>query len=307
MCEISYSSRLVRDPRKTTVMCTYQPIKPDDSRLHYTGVLVAGDASDTVGDSLLPLGSGFFVAPFLALTARHVIDEVSEKFHSCPIHEIVGDMKFGIDFSIQHALHGLMKWAVMGYGYTPTIDVVALWVELREPAKLPAGFKWELPTLSLAQPRVNQAVNALGYPHSTHRLDEQGHTEVGLDPHESTGAIATIHERTRDRVMLPYPCFEASAATKGGMSGGPVFSDDGHVIGVVGSSFELGENNEPEVSYVSAIWPTVGIELRHTADPVTEANAPYRLQSLVDDGTIRAVDRLTSVNAAGTVTLRIPA
>lgn len=287
-------------------MSTYQPIRPDDSRLHYTGVLVAGDASDTVGHSLLPMGSGFFVAPFLVLTARHVIDEVSEQFHGCRIHEIVGDMEFGVDFSIQHPRHGQMKWAVMGYGYTPTIDVVALWVELREPAELPADFAWELPTLSLAQARVDQAVNALGYPHSTHRMDEQGHAKVGLIPHESLGTIAVIHERSRDRVMLPYPCFEASAATKAGMSGGPVFSGDGHVIGVVGSSFELGDSDESEVSYISAVWPAVGIELRHTAAPVTAATEPYLLQALVDAGAVRAVDRFTSVNAAGKVTLRIP-
>ena len=287
-------------------MSTYQPTRPDDSRLHYTGVLVAGDSSDTVGHSLLPLGSGFFVAPFLVLTARHVIDEVSEQFHGCRIHEIVGDMAFGVDFSIQHPRHGHMKWAVMGYGYTPTIDVVALWVELREPAELPADFAWELPTLSLAQARVDQAVNALGYPHSTHRLDEQGHAKVGLNPHESSGTIAAIHERSRDCVMLPYPCFEAAVTTKGGMSGGPVFSSDGHVIGVVGSSFELGESDESEVSYVSAVWPAVGIELRHTAAPVTTAATPYLLQGLVDIGAIRAFDRFTSVNATGTVTLRIP-
>lgn len=288
-------------------MSTYQPTKPGDSRLHYMGVLVASDASDTVGERLLPLGSGFFVAPFLVLTARHVIDEVSEQFHGCPIHEIVGDLKFGIDFSIQHARHGLMHWAVMGYGYTPTIDVVALWVDLRDPAELPADFAWELPTLSLAQTRVGQAVSALGYPHSTHRLDEQGQAKVGLIPHESSGIITTIHELSRDRVMLPHPCFAASAATKGGMSGGPVFSSTGHVIGVVGSSFELGESDEPELSYVSAIWPAVGIELQHTASPVKAAITPYRLQALVDAGAVSACDRFTSVDAAGKVTLRIPA
>lgn len=288
-------------------MSAYQPTRSRDPRLHYTGVLVAGDAFDIAGDSLLPLGSGFFVAPFLVITARHVIDEISVKFHGCCIHEIVDDMKFGIDFAIQHPRYGLMQWAVMAYGYTQTIDVVALWVELREPTELPADFAWELPILSFAQARVDQEVNALGYPHSTCRIDEQGHAKVGLDPHESFGTIAAIYELSRDRVMLPYPCFEASAATKGGMSGGPVFSSAGYVIGVVGSSFELGESDGPEMSYISAIWPAVGIELRHTAAPVTAATTPYRLQALVDAGTVLAVDRFTSVDPAGTVTLRIPA
>lgn len=80
--------------------------------------------------------------------------------------------------------------------------------------------------------------------------------------------------------MLPYPCFETSAAIKGGMSGGPVFSSAGQVIGVVGSSFELEESDESEVSYVSAIWPVVGIELLHTASPVAASMMPYRLQAL---------------------------
>ena len=106
--------------------------------------------------------------------------------------------------------------------------------------------------------------------------------------------------------MLPYPCFEAAVTTKGGMSGGPVFSSDGYVIGVVGSSFELGESDGSEVSFVSAIWPAVGIELAHTPAPVRTAAAPYFLQVLVDTGAIRAADRLTSVNAAAIVTLRIP-
>ncbi|MFK3844745.1 serine protease [Stenotrophomonas sp. PS02297] len=287
-------------------MTTYQPTRPDDFRLHYTGALVAGDFSDTVGHSLLPLGSGFFVAPFLVLTARHVIDEVSEQFHGCRIHEIVGNMEFGVDFSIQHPRHGQMKWAVTGYGYTPTIDVVALWVDLREPTELPADFVWDLPTLSLAQASVDQSVNALGYPQSTHRLDEQGHARIGFNPHESEGTIAAIHELSRDCVMLPYPCFEASCVTKGGMSGGPVFSADSHVVGIVGSSFELGESNEPEVSYISAVWPAVGIELRHTAAPVTATTRPYLLQELVNVGAIHAVDRFTSVDASGRVTLRVP-
>lgn len=287
-------------------MSNFRPVRADDLRLHYTGVLVAGDASDTVGHSLLPLGTGFFIAPFLVLTARHVIDEITEQFHGCRIHEIVGDMEFGVDFSIQHPRYGQMKWAVMGYGYTPTIDIAALWVYLREPAQLPADFAWKLPTLSLAQAKIDQTVNALGYPHSTHGQNEQGQAKVGLYPHESFGTIAAIHERSRDRAMLTYPCFQASVTTKGGMSGGPVFSGSGHVIGVVGSSLELGDSDESEVSFISAVWPAVGIELRHTAPPVTATETPYLLQVLVDTGSIRAIERFTSVDAVGTVTLRIP-
>lgn len=286
-------------------MTPYRPTEVGNSRLQFTGVLVAGDASDKVGEHLFPLGSCFFIAPFIVLTARHVIDEIYDLFHGCRIHEISGDMKFGVDFAIQNEKHGLMKWSVMGYGYTPTIDATALIVELREPAELPEAFEWNLPTLSFAQAEVGQRISALGYPKSSHRLDADCGAKISLKPHESNGRITEVHERMRDRVMLPHPCFETSARIEGGMSGGPVFSSDGHVIGVIGSSFELGDGAETELSYISAIWPCVGIELRHTAPPIAEAPAPYALQTLVDDGRISAVNLVTSVDQAGTVTILV--
>lgn len=298
-------------------MTTYRSVKAHDPRLQFTGVLVAGDASETTGAELMSLGSGFFIAPFLVLTARHVVDEVSAHFHGCLVHEIVGDMRFGIDFSIQHSRYGRMIWSVMAYGYTPTIDVVALWVELKVPSELPEDFTWDLPILSFSQAFVNQPVNALGFPHSTHRLDQHGRSIVGLDAHESSGIIAAIHKLKRDSVMLPYPCFEASVTTKGGMSGGPVFTSDGYVIGLVGSSMELGESGEPDVSFITAIWPVAGIQLRHTAsvlgitklddDEETGEPAPgYPLQDLVDSGDVLSVHCSTSVDASGTVTVGVP-
>jgi hypothetical protein len=59
------------------------------------------------------------------------------------------------------------------------------------------------------------------------------------------------------------------------------------------------------VSYVSSIWPAVGIELLHTAAPVAASMMPYRLQALVDAGAIRAIHRFTAVDKAGKVTLRV--
>lgn len=294
-------------------MPSYLPLENGDCRRQYTGVLIAGSESDTIGDSYRPLGSGFFVAPYLVLTARHVIDEVAEQFHGCPIHEIADSMAFGLDFTIQHSKYGHMIWSVMGYDYTSSIDVVAMWVELRAPAELPADFEWELPALSLSQATVGQAISVLGFPHSTHRMDQGVRAIISVDPHESRGVITAIHEQSRDRIMLPYPCFEAGVTTKGGMSGGPVFTADGNVIGVVGSSLELGDSDEPDVSFITAIWPTAGIHLRHTGSSlgvvkmdIRDEAAGYPLQALVDKGVVRAGRCLTTVDAPGHVTMLIP-
>lgn len=278
---------------------------PTDPRFQFTGILVAGDASDSVGEHLFPLGSGFFIAPYIALTARHVIDEISNQFHGCGIHEISGDMNFGIDFAIQHPEFGLMQWAVMGYGYTNSIDITALLVQPRHPLQLPKDFKWDLPTLSFKQVVSGEGVTALGYPKSAHRFGSTAGSKISINPYESDGHIMQVHALKRDSVMLPYPCYETSAHIEGGMSGGPVFDSNGQVCGVVSSSFELAGNNQIAVSYISSIWPCAGIELRETSHPITVSPTPYYLQALIDSGQVQATDRMTSVDQDGKVTILV--
>lgn len=284
---------------------SYSPVPFDDPRLAFTGLLVAGHASDTQDTDLLPWGSAFFVAPYLALTARHVIDEIAQKFHGCLIHQITGDIAFGIDFGVQHPRYGLMRWEVTGYGYTPTIDITALIVKPREPATLPDGFTWHLPTLSLAQPLIGLPITALGFPQSSHRLDADGNAKIVIKPHESKGLVTQVYDLARDRAMLPHPCFEATARFDGGMSGGPVFSSNGCVVGAVGSSIDFGDVGGGDIGYVSAIWPAVGIELARNAEPYADIDSPRTLQQLVDSGSINAVNRMTSVSGSK-VTLSIP-
>lgn len=286
-------------------MTSYTKVESDDSRLAFTGVLIAGRVTNDeseVMDELLPIGTAFFIAPHIALTARHVIDEFAENFHGCKIYEIAGDMNFGIDFGVKHPKYGLMVWSVMAYGYTPTVDMTALILELRDPPVLPRDFSWELPTLSLKQVTQGGEVNAVGFPKSSHKLDEAGNHKIVIDPRESSGHIGAVHELRRDTRMLPHPCFEIDALVPGGMSGGPVFSASGHVVGVAVSGFDLDENAVSPLSYASAIWPCVGIQLQKTIPPIVDAPEPYDLQSLVDKGVIRAVDLQTSANDGHVVT-----
>lgn len=288
-------------------MAPYRPADSTDNRLRFTGLIVAGACSDMVGKEMLPIGSGFFVAPYIALTARHVLDELSQRFHGCTLPEIEGNLDFGVDFAVVHPKHGLMKWAVMGYGYTNTIDIIALLVEIRDPLQLPDDFNWdELPTLSLAQAVKGERISALGFPQSVHKFDVTNGAQIRIDPHESKGTITEIHELRRDRTMLPYPCYETDARIDGGMSGGPVFDSKNNVCGVVNSSFELGGEDGSAISFVAALWPCVGLTLNELVDPIRRSAEPFFLQSLVDDDTIFAVDRMTSVDENGKVTIRLP-
>ena len=58
---------------------------------------------------------------------------------------------------------------------------------------------------------------------------------------------------------IAAPCFAPNVFSVGGMSGGPVFDETGHVIGIVSESIG---NDGPDdyVTFVSLIWPVVLFE-----------------------------------------------
>ena len=54
---------------------------------------------------------------------------------------------------------------------------------------------------------------------------------------------------------MPSPCVEVDMETLGGMSGGPVFNEEGHLVGVVSSSFDGGP------SYITLIWDALRLSV----------------------------------------------
>ena len=112
---------------------------------------------------------------------------------------------------------------------------------------------------------------------------------MNLHPVTATGLVQEIHHDRRDAVRLPFPCFRTNARFDGGMSGGPVFNEDGLVCGVVCSSFPALSADEPHVSYASTIWPMIGTMLDATESSVS--GAPYYpLYNLFKSGAIYASD-----------------
>ena len=76
--------------------------------------------------------------------------------------------------------------------------------------------------------------------------------ELRSDGQANFGPVECVFDFFRDKVMLPCPCFEISATFGPGMSGGPVFNEQGEICGIVSSGI-AGTSS----SYATTLWPSL--------------------------------------------------
>ncbi|OBB44943.1 hypothetical protein A5752_03060 [Mycobacterium sp. 852002-51961_SCH5331710] len=189
--------------------------------------------------TLACVGTAFLIAPDgVAVTARHVIDEALVRVDQTPGAEVavlwVGS---GSDVDdVQDLLGGFVR--VYQRAVDGNRSDLAL---LRISTLSRQGEFYPLPTLALSSrlpPRGN-TICALGYTKFEVESDTTTQSErlvtIAQDLHSSTGRITEVYPDGRDATMLPTACFETSAQFDAGMSGGPVFGEDGTVCGVVAS------------------------------------------------------------------------
>lgn len=81
------------------------------------------------------------------------------------------------------------------------------------------------------------------------------------------------------------------------MSGGPVFNDDGEVCGIICSSLPADEECNEHISYVTTLWPLMGMKIDANRDGDYPNNVVYPVLDLARDGIISAVNwRLVAIN-----------
>ncbi|MCA9421939.1 MAG: trypsin-like peptidase domain-containing protein [Nitrospira sp.] len=93
--------------------------------------------------------------------------------------------------------------------------------------------------ISGSRPKIGDRVMAIGYPNV---MDVQNVSEEGVlifteKMYGAVGEITKLFSTGRD-ITKPWPLFEVSCNWPGGMSGGPIFNEDGHVIGLVSSGMD---------------------------------------------------------------------
>jgi hypothetical protein len=212
------------------------------------------------GSDFYPSGTACIIAPWLAITARHVVEDHFERFADGRAPN-----------NVEEASHRTLTYVAPGGGqpiiplfvqrtwYLQPYDIAVL--HLVPASEMNTNHVWDTPRLSLLPPRPGSQIAAFGYPNS--RFDVLGteHHELKMDATTTTGTVLEVHHEYRDTARLPFPCFRTNARFDGGMSGAPVFNDQGRVCGLICSSMPPTTPDEDHTSYVSTLWPMLAMPI----------------------------------------------
>lgn len=234
-------------------------------------------------------GTAFVIGRFFAITAYHVLADFVERYEG--VRDVESSLNISFEillFLTQNKGRDIMPMKVMRVWRSAPLDLAV--IALGVPHDWPDDYRWKAPAISLLPPKVGTRISAFGF--ATPELTPSSTDEpslVNLHPVTATGLVQEIHHDRRDAVRLPFPCFCTNARFDGGMSGGPVFNEDGCVCGVVCSSFPALNADESHVSYVSTLWPIIGTMIDATESSASGASY-YPLHDLFKSGAIYTSD-----------------
>jgi hypothetical protein len=242
---------------------------------------------------LTVVGTATLIAGHLAVTARHVLEYALRTLGGAAVGEK------GIEITTfelklyQVLLPGPVYriWRVVS-GWPCDTDIVLLHLGLDRATAPDEQIVWKQPRLRALPPPVGQHVVAFGYRESKIAVTESDgvhHIELNDRPTTSAGVVRQVYPSGRDKVMLPFPCFEIEARFEPGMSGGMVLDETGALCGLICASLQHGDPNAPPISYVASLWPM----LKTTISVDRGDRYPRGISYPVID---LAIDRLIVVN-----------
>jgi hypothetical protein len=230
-------------------------------------------------------GSCVRLARNLYLTAKHVVEDYVRRFGT-------GGREVLCEAWIVHIEPGreYEVWSIEHAWMSPHSDLALLKTKARNDV---AAQDRPRPCvgLELSPPAVGERVVGFGFHSGTGvvRIDEAEtrHIEVNAIGSATVGEVIELHDEMRDSGRLGFPCYRVNARFDGGMSGGPVFSDRGHVCGIICSSLPPYHEDEEHVSYVATLWPAMAIPV-HVDLNGAEVDQAYPLLRLAQMGIIHA-------------------
>lgn len=209
------------------------------------------------------LGTCISISSNLVMTAKHVIDQYmtdAKKMDEgkCWIWIL---QILNIESSCSYAI-----WEIEDIWTFQNTDIALLHLL---PYNEEAGIymkDWRHMWIDIIPPPVWSRVVWFWYHNSEGKVtrNDSGGVNIAFDDVRSVTAweVIEIYEPMRDRIMNPYPCYRVNTKFELGMSGGPIMNGKGKVCGIICSSFKENNSSEDAISYVSTLWPIMGISVQ---------------------------------------------
>jgi hypothetical protein len=197
------------------------------------------------------VGSAFAVAPGLALTATHVVED-------CVYYQRKRDGYSKADAivnlsAIQLYGDGYLEWSIDESYASKSSDIAFL--RFRRPSWWgdgPGQVKPRSVRLNLNPPRVGEAVRIFGFPNSKIKDGV-----LNIQPMECICRVQKVELRTANQSWnVPFAHLELEGTMEHGMSGGPCFDAEWNVVGVN----SIGWQGFPSAK-VALLWPAMKIEI----------------------------------------------
>jgi hypothetical protein len=240
------------------------------------------------------IGTATLITGHLAMTARHVLEYAMRAFGA----KQKGAVEIEIDafeLKLYQVLPGPVYriWRVVAAWPCDT-DIVILHLALDRTSEPEKGIEWKTPHFRAVPPPPGQTVVAFGYRESqisvTKAANGEHHIELNDRPTVSIGKVTQVYPSGRDRVMLPFPCFEIEARFDPGMSGGIVVDEGGAVCGLICASLQHSDPDAPPISYVASLWPMLKTAISADRGKRYPRGASYPLIELAKDGLMSVND-----------------
>jgi hypothetical protein len=209
------------------------------------------------GDYWWASGTAVIVAPYLAITAKHVIDDHWRRQQGSLAPSGGGHGDFSIvAFQVPEAGEACL-WAVRKIWPSAHTDVAFLKLEPWNEGA--AKHVWRWVKINVLPPTIGSPISAFGYHAST--IANGDPVQWKHQASNSFGRVEEVFVEMRDSARLDFPCFSVDAQFEGGMSGGPVFNEGGELCGLICSSLPPMPPETRHTSYVTTLWPALGAVL----------------------------------------------
>jgi hypothetical protein len=251
----------------------------------------------------LPSGTATVIAPFVAVTARHVVEDFWKYFETTEIR--TGDRQTTFHLRAFQVLDEGAQgafWNVSRMWLSPHTDVAFLCLTPFSPEA--GAHVWRSLHLNLLPPPIGSTISGFGYHSSSiivvERTEQRTRIEWKDEPTTTMGEVLEIHEARRDAARLHFPCFRTNARFDGGMSGGPVFNQEGQLCGIICSSLPPGGGSPEHTSYVTTLWPSMGTVIDVEREDLP-AGTRYPILDAAERGFIKALhwERVILVDRQG--------